>query len=179
MGTEQSTSSQALPASPRYLADLSPKARQFDFLIGDWDVSAVRFSEDGKPHEYKAIWQAVHLNDGRMVQDDFRVLGAEGVPISSFVTLRSFSEVTDRWELAGLQALEPSAPMQWSGVFADGQMHLDAVVMLPGGKSIHTRIRFFDIDTQSFAWESSSSFDGGVRWQKTASLTAVRKSVLP
>ncbi|HEX2544562.1 MAG TPA: VOC family protein [Ramlibacter sp.] len=111
-----------------------------------------------------------------MVMDDFQALAPNGDAISSFVTLRTYSEATKRWEMAGLQALQPSIPAQWHGVATDDGMLLHALATLPDGQRVHTRIRFFDIAPESFSWESSASFDAGQTWRKTASLQARRKA---
>jgi hypothetical protein len=165
------------PEVLRYLQAPPPEAKQFDFLIGEWSVEATRYQDDGTPaFNYAASWIAKHLNDGRMVLDDFKTLDPTGTPVSSFVTLRTYSEVTKRWEMAGLQALQPSVAIEWHGTFKDAEMHLDAIATLPGGDRVHTKIRFFEISPASFLWESSASFDQGSTWRKTASLKAMRKT---
>src|SRR6478609_3912497 len=156
------------PEVARYLKGAGPEARQFDFLLGEWEVEGTRYGEDGTAVlNYQALWSARSWNDGRMVMDDFRTLAPNGDPISSFVTLRTYSEVTGRWEMAGLQALQPSLPMEWHGISNDGEMLLDAIAHLPNGQRVHSRIRFFDIEAASFAWENSMSFDQGATWRKT------------
>lgn len=168
----------ALPIPPeilRYIKEPVAEAKQFDFLVGDWDVDAVRYKEDGTPLlKYKAKWTAISLNDGRMIMDDFKALGPSGQAVSSFVTLRTYSEVTKRWELAGLQALQPSLASEWHGVERDGEMLLDATAKLPTGDFVQARIRFFNVAPNSFSWESSTSHDRGTSWTKTAELTATR-----
>jgi hypothetical protein len=173
--SRETSPTQLPPEVLRYLRGPPAESRQFDFLIGEWDVEATRFREDGTPaFSYGAVWSAKSLNEGRMVMDDFKALGPDGVPISSFVTLRTYSELTKRWELVGLQALQPSVATQWCGVASDGEILLDAVATLPDGQCLQTKIRFFDIATNSFSWESSMSHDGGTTWRKTASLQAKR-----
>ncbi|MGL6205689.1 MAG: hypothetical protein ACRC2X_15350, partial [Giesbergeria sp.] len=81
---------------------------------------------------------------------------------------------TNRWELAGLQALQPSAPTDWHGVARDGEMLLDATTQMPTGGMVKTRIRFFNIRPDSFSWEGTMSLDGGKNWRKTAELAATR-----
>ena len=56
-------------------------------------------------------------------------------------------------------------------------MHIDAEGADPQGRPVRTRIRFFDIRPESFAWESQVSLDGGERWLPAASLTATRVAV--
>ncbi len=163
------------PDVARYLKGAPPQARQFDFLLGDWDVAAIRYKEDGSVLvQYKAIWSARSLNDGRMVMDDFRAQAPTGQDVSSYVTLRTWSESTGRWEMTGLAAFQPSVPMQWHGYARDGEMQLDASATDPQGAVIRTRIRFFDIEKDGFSWDSRTSMDDGKRWVRTASLTASR-----
>lgn len=175
--TNPTPTQQVPPEVARYLAGPTAEAKQFDFLIGDWAVEATRYREDETPaFIYLATWIARHLNEGRMVMDDFKALGPTGQPLSSFVTLRTYSEVTKRWEMVGLQALQPTIPTEWHGTAKDAEMLLDAIASLPNGKRVHTKIRFFEIAPNSFTWESSMSVDQGNTWRKTASLKANRKS---
>jgi hypothetical protein len=168
---------QVPPEVARYLRGAPPEGHQFDFLIGDWDVAATRFKEDGAVlFQYKASWSAQSLNQGRMIMDDFKALGPTGQPISSFVTLRTYSEATRRWELQGLAALQPTSAVEWHGVWQDGQMMLDALGQGPDGKPLMTRIRFFQIEKDSFSWESEVSRDAGRTWSRNAMLKAFRAS---
>jgi hypothetical protein len=163
------------PEVLRYIKEPVAESKQFDFLIGEWNVDGVRYKEDGTPLlTYKAVWSAVHLNGGRMVMDDFKALGPTGQPVSSFVTLRTYSEATHRWELAGLQALSPAMPSEWHGVAKEGEMLLDATAQTPAGTTVKTRIRVVNIAAESFSWESAMSMDQGKSWQKVAELKAVR-----
>jgi hypothetical protein len=175
MTGQQAPAPQVPPEVLRYIKEPEAESKQFDFLIGDWDVDAIRYKEDGSPlFKYKASWSAMRLNGGRMIMDDYKALGPTGQPVSSFVTLRTYSEVTNRWELVGLQALQPAMPSEWHGVAKDGEMFLDATARTPAGDTVKTKIRFFNIATDSFSWESSVSLDQGQHWQKTAELTATR-----
>jgi hypothetical protein len=159
----------------RYLRGAPPESSQFDFLLGDWDVTAQRFNEDGSLLlEYQAAWAACALNEGRMIMDDFKALAPAGQALSSFVTLRTYSEVNQRWELTGLAALQPAMNAQWYGAMTGGEMVLNAAGSGPDGKRVRTKIRFFEIEQQRFKWESHTSLDDGNTWHLTARLTAVR-----
>lgn len=176
----QESKSQAPQVPPevlRYLKGASSEGQQFDFLIGDWDVAATRYKEDGSPlFQYKASWNAKYLNDGRMIVDDFKAYAPAGQAVSSYVTLRTYSEATHRWEMAGLSALQPAASAEWYGELKDGEMLLDASGKDPAGNMVKTKIRFFNIAKNSFSWESKVSRDEGKTWIKTASLLASRVS---
>jgi hypothetical protein len=163
------------PDVVRYLKGANTESRQYDFLIGDWDVEATKYKEDGSVlFQYRAKWSAKYLNEGRMVMDDFKAYSPAGQEISSYVTLRTYSEVTHRWEMSGLAAFHPAANAQWYGEWKDGEMQLNAVGINPEGKTIRTKIRFFNIKPMSFNWESKSSHDDGKTWIQTAALEARR-----
>ena len=176
----QESKSQAMQVPPeveRYLKGPPSESRQFAFLIGDWEVAATRYKEDGSPlFQYKASWNAKYLNDGRMIVDDFKAYAPTGEAVSSYVTLRTYSEASHRWEMAGLSALQPAASAEWYGELKDGEMLLSASGKDPAGNLVKTKIRFFDIAKNSFSWESKVSRDEGKTWVKTASLLASRAS---
>ena len=163
------------PEVLRYINGATADSHQFDFLVGDWDVQATRFKEDGSTlFQYKAAWNAKLLNDGRMLMDDFKALSPTGQPVSSFVTLRTFSDATKRWEIVGLSAFQPNTISEWYGHSQSGEMLLVAKGRAPNGAFVQTRIRFFDIKANAFSWESHLSSDDGKTWLKTASLSAAR-----
>lgn len=166
------------PAIQDYLSGVSSEAHhQFDFLMGDWDVDAVRYGPDGNAMPYRAIWSAKSINGGRMIIDDFKAVAPTGAEISSYVTLRTYSPQTRRWEFAGLAAHQPSAAMlEWYGLEEEGAMVLQATGVGPDGNKVKNRIRFFDISESAFSWESSLSFDEGASWVKNGELTAMRRS---
>lgn len=164
------------PDVARYLKGATPETKQFDFLIGEWDVAATRYKEDGSVlFQYAADWKAQYLNEGRMLMDDFKARGPSGQTISSYITLRTYSEVTQRWEMVGLAALQPAAAVEWQGRWREAEMLLDAAGKNPEGKVVRTKIRFFKIEQDSFAWESTTSYDEGKSWIKTAALVATRR----
>lgn len=159
----------------RYLRGMTPESRQFDFFIGDWDVDATKFQPDGSVwFQYKARWLAQYLDDGRIVMDEFKAFAPNGQQISSYVTVRTFCEITSRWEMTGLAAFQPAPNAEWNGIWSNGEMQLDAVGIDPQGTRARTRIRFFNIEAQRFAWESRSSTDDGKTWSLGAALTANR-----
>lgn len=160
-----------------YLKGAPPESLQFDFLIGDWDVAAARYKEDGSVlFEYKASWSARYLHEGRMVMDDFKAYLPTGQEMSSYVTLRTYSEATHCWEMTGLSALQPAITAHWRGEWKDGEMLIDVIGKNPEGDTIRNNIRFFNISKDRFAWESKISQDAGKTWTKAASLFVSRVS---
>lgn len=173
--TADSASSSIPPHVVRYLQGPTEEDRQFAFLAGDWHVQATRFNADGTPlAQYRASWSARYLNEGRMLLDDFKALAPDGKPVSSFVTLRTYSAESRRWEMVGLAAMQPAARVEWHGTWTKGEMQIFAAGRDPSGREVQTRIRFFDITPARFLWTSESSLDGGRTWARTASLVAER-----
>jgi hypothetical protein len=177
MNESRQQAPQIPPDVLRYMKGAPPESLQFDFLIGDWDVAGTRYNPDGSVlMQYKANWHANYLNDKRMIIDDFKALAPTGQAVSSYVTLRTYSEVTHRWEMAGLSALQPAMNAIWSGIWKDGEMQIDAIGKTPGGGTMHNRIRFYQIEKNSFHWESKVSLDEEKTWTSNATLVATRAS---
>ena len=173
---EQSRPGPRLPPDIEYYIDASaPENLQFDFLIGEWTVEGTRFAPSGEVLiSYGGTWRAEYLHGKRMVLDDFSIHLPTGQEVSAFVTLRSYSPITRRWEIAGLGAFQPALQGEWFGHWADGEMTLLATAKMPDGREVRNRIRFHEITPDTFRWESHNSFDGGATWIKSASLQASR-----
>jgi hypothetical protein len=167
--------SQIPPDFARYLRGAPPESQQFNFLIGDWALEATRYKADGSVlFQYKATWNAKYLNEGRMIVDDFKAYAPAGQVISSYVTLRTYSETSHRWEMTGLAALQPAVNAEWFGEWKDGEMLMSATGKDPAGNVVRSKIRFYRITKDSFEWESQVSLDDGKTWSKTAALLASR-----
>src|SRR2546421_391958 len=71
----------------------------FDYLLGDWEFTAVS-REYGKSRGY---WSAVRLAEGQIL-DEYRIVGDKGETYYVTTTLRAYNAVLDRWELVGMDA---------------------------------------------------------------------------
>ncbi len=109
-----------------------------------------------------------------MIVDDFKAYAPTGQAISSYVTLRTYSETNHRWEMAALAALQPAVNAEWFGEWKDGEMLITATGKDPAGNVISTKISFFSVAKNSFEWESQMSRDEGKTWIKIATLLASR-----
>lgn len=173
MSEVQAAAPQIPPEVLAYLRGPTEDSLQFDFLIGEWHVEGRRYGPSGE-QPYSGSWRAQYLHGKRMVMDDFTVYGPGGQEVSGFVTLRTFSPISGRWEMAGMGALQPAVNGKWFGNLVDGEMHLEAEGTAPNGQLVRSRIRFHDIQQSSFRWENHMSFDGGASWVRVASLDATR-----
>ena len=71
----------------------------FDYLLGDWEFTAVRKMPDG-PQKFRGYWSALRLDDGQVL-DEYRVVSDEGETWYVTATLRNYNVFMDRWELVG------------------------------------------------------------------------------
>src|SRR5437764_14032477 len=74
-------------------------AGEFDYLLGDWEFSAV--SKDwGKGHGY---WSAINVAGGAVL-DEYRLVGDKGETYYVSSTLRVYNKVLDQWELVSAES---------------------------------------------------------------------------
>jgi hypothetical protein len=173
----QDQARQVPPEVARYLRGATAEGLQFDFLIGGWDIEGTRYGARGEVlSTYVGTWRAEYLHGGRMVMDDFTVHAPSGEEVFASVTLRTYCETTNRWEMASLPALEPAANGGWFGHWVDGEMRCSAEGPGPDGKMVKARIRFYAIRPDGFRWDIRHSRDEGRTWIMVALLVAKRTS---
>lgn len=151
--------------------------KEFDFLIGSWDVQIENYLPDGTiDFEEEARWFAEYRNDGRMVFDEFTRLSPEGEDASCAATLRTFCVETGQWESTFLFSLQQTVPHSFRGGFVDGEGWFDATVSLSPGQTFLAKIGFIDIEQDHFNWRLENSFDGGENWVHQQSSSVTRAS---
>jgi hypothetical protein len=160
-----------------YMAGPGPNGRDFDFILGDWEANVTRYAPDGSVLlKHEASWSAQSLFDGRMIEDRF-VPRVDGVDAGAVITLRTYCVETARWEMVFLWALQPIPGMtNFVGNRVDGEMHLSGQQQRPDGQVVLSRIRFFEITSDSFSWEHIDSFDDGDTWHAHTAMTLQRRS---
>ena len=165
------------PEIAHYIRGAETENLQFQFLIGDWTVEGCRFTMSGDVlMRYSGTWRAQYMHGKRIVLDDFATQLPTGEEVSSFVTLRSYCSLTERWEMAGLGAFQPAMNGEWFGHLRGEEMVLQATARLTDGSVVRNRIRFHDIAPDQFRWESHNSFDDGESWVLAASMIVVRRA---
>lgn len=149
--------------------------RDFDFTLGEWDADVTRYDPDGSV-ALKAAgrWSARASFGGKVIEDHF-VQQVDGVDAAAAFTLRTFCEETGRWEMVYLWAGQPATGvLAFVGRRVDDEMHLNLQALGPDGQVVLSRIRFFDITSESFSWENRTSVDNGATWF-TATLLELRR----
>ena len=133
----------------------------FDYLLGDWEFTAV----DKQYGNMRGYWSAVRLAEGGEIVDEYRIIGDNGETYYSTTTLRAFNGALDQWELV---SVDKGKGLQdfGTGHREGGEMLIEQKfgVMTPNPSL--WRIRYYDIGADRFSWSADRSMDGGKTWEK-------------
>ncbi len=133
----------------------------FDYLLGDWEYTAVRKMPDG-PQKFRGYWSALKLADGQVL-DEYRVVSDEGETWYVTTTLRNYNPFQDRWELIG--ANEGSGLLDFGTARREGgEVRIEQSFGVASGEPSVLRIRYYDIQKDRFSWTADRSADGGKTW---------------
>jgi uncharacterized protein YutD len=132
---------------------------EFDYLLGDWEFSAVS-REFGN---FRGYWSAVRL-DGGQILDEYRIVGDKGETFYVTSTLRSYNKVLDRWELVGMDGGNGLQDVG-TGRRVGAEMHIEQRFGVMTDQPSTWKIRYYDIQPDRFSWIADRSTDGGKTWQ--------------
>lgn len=146
------------------------EAKQFDFLIGQWElevkpkVNSLAAMIHGAP-KLVGSWKAWRGFDGFGVEDELRIVDASGNPMSLNQALRVYDRNQNRWTIVGLdvyRARVSNSTAQWQG----GEMRLDGNGTDSEGKPFLSRTRYFGITPDAFRMQQDHSSDNGQTWDE-------------
>jgi len=144
------------------------EARQFDFLIGQWEldvrpaVAGLAARIHGSP-KFSGSWKAWRAFDGWGIEDELRILDTRGSLRSMAHSLRVYDQTAARWSQATLDVLRARfnpGNATWSGK----EMVSSAPATDADGKAHLVRVRFSDITATGFRYEQARSYDNGKTW---------------
>lgn len=148
----------------------SAEARQFDFLLGQWDlqvhpkVSSLVAMIHGAP-KLGGTLKAWRILDGAGVEDEMRIVDASANPISSSRVLRIYAKADGRWKVSGVDATHGHLS-ESSGQWQNGEMRLEGRATNAEGKLVITRTRYFEITSDTFRMQQDRSSDNGETWEE-------------
>jgi len=160
-GTALGLGQTAAKKTPEQLQALFEQHKgDFDYLLGDWE-----FTADNKQYgKSKGRWSAVRLATGQIL-DEYRLVGEKGETFYVTSTIRNYDAVHDRWELIGMDdrnGLQDFGTAQRVGQ----EMHIEQKFGVSGGSPTIMRIRYYNIQPNSFSWAGDQSADNGKTWVK-------------
>ncbi len=146
------------------------EAKQFDFLVGQWEVevrpkvSSLVAMIHGAPR-LAGTWKAWRAFDGLGIEDELRIVDGSGNPISLTHALRIYAKTEGRWNVSGLDVYRARFSAA-SGQWQDGEMHLDGHGNDVEGKPALTRTRYYAISADGFRMQQDRSTDNGQSWDE-------------
>lgn len=161
-------------------AEPPAEARQFDFLLGDWEieltpkVSGLAAALHGTPR-LLGTWKATRALDGFGVLDEVRLLDEGGNPVALTQTTRVYDRRAAQWKISALDVYRANftrASGQWDATAAE--LRTDGHGTSGDGRPYSSRSRFIAIGPDGFTMVQDRSYDSGENWEEAA-ITIVAK----
>lgn len=143
-------------------------ATDFDFLEGKWTV-VYNNAQPGIPPDIPGSWTATKQAEGRVLYDEFRLLGGNGETVFLGTTYRVFDDVRQKWDMRYVGLLTPGSDgiphktAQWADLTAWREGSTIRVDQTAGEYLL--RITYSDIAKDHFRWKADLSTDGGKTWK--------------
>lgn len=153
-------------------------AREFDFLIGHWQlsvkpkVSSLAAMIHGAP-KLSGSWKAWRAFDGFGIEDELRIRDQAGNPVSLSHNLRYFDGKLKQWRNQSLDVYR-GRYLASNGQWREGELETSGQGVDAEGKPYMTRARFFGISADHFQWRQERSVDQGETWEETLHIDATR-----
>ena len=157
----------------------APQARQFDFLIGQWElevrpkVSSLVAMIHGAP-KLVGTWNAWRAFDGFGIDDEVRIVDASGNPISLSHAMRVYSASESRWSAATMDVYRGRVAIS-NGAMEGSDLVMNGSGTDPEGKPTLTRARYTDITPTEFRMQQDRSSDNGQTWDEAVLVIAAKR----
>ena len=164
-GTPSAASAPRAARAPR-------EASQYDFLIGQWEltvtpkVSGLAARIHGVP-KLRGSWKAWRALEGWGIEDEMRIVDESGNPRSFTQSMRVYDPAAQQWQVVTVDAYRQKvsqATARWSG----REMISSGSGVDGDGDAYMTRTRITRIDARSFRFQQDRSTDGGKTWEEAA-----------
>ncbi len=146
------------------------EARQYDFLIGQWELTVTPKASGlaqrihGAP-KFGGTWKAWRAFDGWGIEDELRIVDGSGNPASFTHAMRFYDATAKSWTQTQLDVYRgrftPSTAV-WDGK----AMTATTPATDPDGKPVLMRSRFHSVTPTSFRWQQDRSTDNGRTWDE-------------
>ncbi len=151
------------PASPCQ----APEQKQFDFWIGDWDLTWPGEKAGETAHGSNKI---LRILNSCVVQENFS--GGESMPLLG-ISVSTFDARSGHWKQTWVD--NQGSYLDFVGDFKDGQMVLQREAVRNGQKILQ-RMVFKNITANELDWSWEASQDNGKTWQVNWPIHYKRKS---
>jgi hypothetical protein len=131
--------------------DASPREREFDFWIGEWDLT---WGVDKRGTN-----RIESILDGHVIQENF-----DGAPAAAFrgISLSVYNHDIGKWQQTWVD--NTGGYLDFTGEFRHAKMELSRTA-LESGKPVLQRMVWFNILQDELDWNWERSEDSGQTWQ--------------
>ncbi len=156
-------------AAPRTNTATPSEATQYDFLVGQWEVTVIPKATSlgtrihGVPR-LTGIWKAWRAMDGLGIEDELRIVDGSGNPNALLRSTRLYDVAGRKWTQMSLdvyRARFTPATASW----AAGEMRVRSMGRDGDGAAYVQRVRYYDITPTSFKYQADRSTDGELTWE--------------
>jgi len=145
--------------SASYPCRTNPKAHEFDFWIGEWDVT--QFNQAPIPHGPGTGFNDVHpILEGCVVLENW--VGTGGSAGKSF---NWFDTNVNKWRQAWMS--DAGGPLDYVGEYKDGAMRFEGWTLAPNGLHMLQKLTFYNISRDTVRQQFEQSADSGKTWSTT------------
>lgn len=159
----------------------APEARQFDFLVGQWQVSGEAKASGpmalfhGRP-KLAGSWKAWRTADGQGIEDELTLTDASGTLLSAVHFTRRFSREENCWKITGRDADKGALPTPATARRQGDEMLMTSSGTTPEGKHYRNRTHYLAITPVGFRMVQDRSYDEGKTWDTGAVTLDVRRT---
>jgi hypothetical protein len=145
----------------------APEFHQFDFWVGDWDLSWPNPQGGGELHGENHV---VREFGNCVVHENF---SDHASPLFKGQSVSTYVPNANQWKQTWVD--NQGEYLDFSGAFKDGQMILSRSGKNPKGQNVMQRMVFKNIQPDSFDWSWESSPDEGKTWKVQWPIRYTRK----
>ena len=141
----------------------SPQASQFDFWIGEWDLTWT----DKNGNKQKGANSITKILNGCVIEENF----SGGSFIGKSVSV--YSPQKKMWLQTWVD--NSGGYLDFTGGYENGKMTLEREFTTKDGKKIKQRMVFYNISENEMDWNWERSTDDGKTWQLAWKIHYIRK----
>jgi hypothetical protein len=129
----------------------TPEARQFDFWVGEWDLS---WGETGKGSN-----TIRPVLDGCVILEQFD--GTPAIKLQGW-SVSSYNQAAGKWKQTWVD--NQGGYLDFTGSYHDGEMALSRETVIEGEDALQ-RMVWYNITQDELDWRWERSFDEGKTWE--------------
>ena len=149
-----------------------PEQKQFDFWVGDWDLSSPGTKAGEVVHNTNSIKRIL---GSCIVQENFVGNSApEQAPQLMGMSVSVFDVASGKWKQTWVD--NQGSYLDFTGEFKDNQMILSRPATRPDGTKVIQRMVWKNITSNEFDWSWERSKDNGQTWEVIWPIHYKRKS---